>query len=958
MCRTQWLHGVVFQLIIVSILVLPSAFTTAQSAHDTREELVLRVAMQDDVKTLNPLVAGDVWTWNVLGWLYDTPMYKDLATVQLLPYIANGTTNATAESYFNYDDPSSLPAEELAKSPIGKVCTVWYNFTNVRWHDGHPMDIEDVIFSFYVEALMPDWSSSIDCLKDKGGLAGSNFTESRYLSISKVYESDDRKVAALRFYLQVPYYNFFKEALDTFLLPTHIWASTMARQKSDACRPWYPDRHPLEWDPSAATAWDMRDASGNYVVVGSGPFKFDYWQKGERARILTWREHFYHQQPKIDAIVYRIVRTAEQAVLSLENDEVDYIAWSIPPMFVPQLEANKNISVVQSAERGFFYIGYNMRRKSFGYNETGVDTGKPLRRAIAHCVDKKHIVERLLQNYGIAADGPISPTDTEWYNDSLPQYEFDPEKAKQILREAGYQEPNWSDPATLGTASNCWKNPDGSKIGSESDGAIHILTTQQVEYRCPPRDNMIARQLQEIGIYAVAKYYMDFGSIIDQVEKYEFDMYISRWRIDSEPMDFLYAFFHSNGGQNYPGYHNSSFDEVIDAARETADLELRKKLVKEATGIIVIDQPYHVLYFRTNIEAYRADNFVNWTVGSAGSIFCWSSILGIKPPSEKYLRVQLITDTAVASNGTAEVVVTVRDQDGYAVAGADVIMNVNNGTLESDGEMDREVSGQTGSNGQFKVIFHAPYVPPPPKFTLNYSVKPYLQEGTAPAEILEAFAEQGQILTNTSQIMQINDAEWMITDDPWEYEIKDTGTKLEVEETHPYREISIVARGSKEDYDPISRAVSIKVVSEGQHFITMRIELAMDVIEEGENTTFTVTVRDGSLPDRPPVSDASVIVETHVGLEVTPSTVTTDQDGKATFTIKAPYVGRDTVFEFKISVDKEGFLPDSKFVPITVRNMPPPPPPPPRYEILKIAGIVVLISLLALAGIYGYRRRR
>ncbi|MEW5936770.1 MAG: ABC transporter substrate-binding protein [Candidatus Thermoplasmatota archaeon] len=958
--------GKVLSIALVFSMVLSGVVLTSMLARssETKQELILRVAMQDDVKTLNPLVAGDVWTWNVLGWLFDGPMGFDPETDRLIPYIANATTNVTYDpdtgdviSYFNFDDLETLNETEIGKSPIKKIVTVWYNFTNVIWHDGVQMTVDDVLFSFHVQALMPDWSSTIDCLKDKGGGAGSDFPQTHRLFIENVYESADRKVAALRFYMQTPYAEFMTRSLSAFLMPTHIWASTMAKQKSDECRPWYPAGHPLEWDPDAATAWDMKDAAGNYVVVGNGPFKFDYWQKGERARILTWREHFYHQQPTIDAIVYRIVRTAEQAVLALQNDEVDYIAWSIPPSFVPQLQADENIGLFQSAERGFFYMSYNMRRKSFGYDEGGEDTAKALRRAIAHCVDKQYIVERLLQNYGIAADGPVSSVDEEWYNKSLPQYPFDPEEAKRILTEAGYKPPNWGDTATLGTATNCWKNPDDSKIGSESDGAIFLLTPQ-ADYD-PVRamaGTMICKQLKEIGVYAVVKH-MDFGSIVDRIGKYEFDMYILGWRIGSDPTDFLYAFFHSNGGQNYPGYHNSSFDEVIDAARETADLELRKKLVKEATGIIVIDQPYHVLYFRTNIEAYRADHFVNWTVGSAGSIFSWRSILGIKPPSEKYLRVQLTTETAVASNGTAEVVVTVRDQNGYAVAGADVTMNVNNGTLESDDDMGREVSGQTGSNGQFKVTFHAPYVPPPPKFTLNRTLIPYLQEGNATTEILEAFAEQGQILSNTSQMAQVSDTEWMLTDEPWEYEIKDTGTTLEVEETHPYREISIVTRGSKEGYDPISRAVSLKVVSKGQKFTTMRIELAMDVIEEGESTTFAVTVRDGSLPNRPPVPDARLTVEAAGGVEVTPSTATTDQDGKATFTIKAPNVDAEMAFEFKISVDKEGFLSDSKFVPITVTNVATPPPPPP-IPFLEVAGIVGLVSLLAIAGRYGYRRRR
>ena len=126
--------------------------------------------------------------------------------------------------------------------------------------------------------------------------------------------------------------------------------------------------------------------------------------------------------------------------MDYDNDDIDYISWSVPPTFVQELANEPGISLMQAPEQGFFYLGYNMRseRRSFGYNEAGEDVGKPLRHAIAHCIDKHTIVQRLISCFGIPGDGPVSSIST-WYNDTIPKYAFDPTEAIEILENASYQ---------------------------------------------------------------------------------------------------------------------------------------------------------------------------------------------------------------------------------------------------------------------------------------------------------------------------------------------------------------------------------------------------------------------------------------------------------------------------------------------------------------------------------------
>lgn len=746
-------HGKIVGIaLIFSIAMVLSSFSASAIAAETRQdsELILRVAMQDDIKGLNPITVSDVWSWNVLSYIFDGPINVNPTTDELIPYLAIGSSNttgtfppagtATFDGFCDIGNFGFSPRSEWGSGSTVGEAIIYYDFENVYWHDGVQMSIRDVMFSMHMTAMIPEWTSSMNPLKDMGGVGG-NYSTTSWLHVYKVWESPDSKQAALKFVLQTPFADFFRSTLSTFLLPYHIWGSTVSGQAVDNTKIWcdLPG-----YDVDAADSWKVAPAQSydNNPPIGNGPFKFESWEPGQLTKIVTWRDHFFREdykytdyvldefgkslavQPNIDAVTYKIYKTAEAAVLALKSNDIDYIAWSVPPTFVQELANEPGVSLIQSPEQGFFYLAYNMRRQSFGYENgdasTGNDMGKPFRKAVAHCIDKNSIVQRLLLNLGLPGHGPVSSI-SAWYNSSIPTYSFDPDEAKNILANAGYKV-NQGGTLLTGDAAkaaagdpNWWVNPDGSNIGSSTGGKIEILTPE-ANYD-PIRAQaglMIAQQLRDIGIYAES-IAMDFGSIVDVMDQRAFDMYILGWSIGSDPTDFLHAFFHSSmsvAGQNYPGYSNSStfasingydkcFDEVIDAARETGDEEERKALILEAQASICYDLPYDVLYFRTNIEAYRSDNFVGWDVGSKGSIFTWSSLFSIRAPSPYKTNAQFVSPpSAMLSNGSQEITVLVKDQDGNPINGASVFMSTTMGTLS-------EYNGTTGETGKFTTTFTA-----------------------------------------------------------------------------------------------------------------------------------------------------------------------------------------------------------------------------------------------------------
>ncbi len=885
-------RGIAVFAIAFVFMFIVSSFPVAVAAPDagTRQDdntYVLRIAMQDDVKTLNPLVAGDVWTWNVIGYLYDGPLNSDPDTDELIPYIAVGSANGTgkgADDAWGWDDMNQgvfgfTPEEDWDLTGGISEATIFYDFTGVTWHDGTQMTIRDVMFSYHIQSQLPDWVSSVKCLMDEGGGAGSNFTDDHYLHITKVYEEGNQ--AALRFELQSPFADFFRNTLSAFLLPYHIWGTTISGQAYDDTMIWtdpgYIKDHVKAWDSAAALAWD------NPTAIGSGPFYFDSWIPGVSSKVITFRDHFYTEgwgeqedgthydpdglakQPTIEAMVFKIYKTAEQAVLALKNNDVDYIAWSIPPTFVQEIMNEPDLGVKQSAEKGFFYLAYNMRpnRRSFGYNaETGEDTGMPLRKAIAHCIDKQTIVQRLLQNFGIPGDGPVSSIST-WYNETIPKYMFDPPEAKKILERADYK---LTKPGEEPGPGNWWLNPDGSPIGNSEGGLIKILT--------PPADYdpiraqaglMIAKQMQDVGINADS-IAMDFGTIVNHIDQRDFDMYILGWRIGSDPTDFLYAFFHSETaaeGQNYPGYSNSSFDAIIDEARETGDEDARLELIQDAQAAVAYDLPYDVLYFRTNIEAYRADRFTGWVTGASGSIYNWRSLLELKPPSNKWLNARFVnTVSAIESNATAdvEILVTAIVKSGDTlertpIKGAFVELAVTNGTLSL-------YNGTTDSSGKIRLTFTAPYVPPTEEFVKNGS----------------------------GILIEIKSAELE--------EYDDAPGKLTLLTAYP----------------------------EGVDFLAVQMEADPDVIDDKDatgtpgQTSVVVTVTDQA---GNPVANSDVVIQVDPkGPALTPATTPTDQDGKATFSFKAEDIDEDKEYAVSVIAFKDGFKNGTQSMPINVIDIP------------------------------------
>ncbi|MFQ5854576.1 MAG: ABC transporter substrate-binding protein [Anaerolineae bacterium] len=282
----------------------------------------------------------------------------------------------------------------------------WENDTNVlvtirdgmTWHDGEPVTVEDVVFSFQAPATgeVPMYKPFVD-------------------KIANIEIVDDRTV---RFILNEPWVAFETASLAKLnLTPKHIW------------------------EPILKDLADTEDNAESYqeeVPIGSGPYRFVAWKPSEEVILERNPDHF--AAPEADRWILRIIPNVESALGQLQTGELNFLMeWEGDPTILQQTaDANPNIELIATTELGFRFFAMNNRVKPFD--------DPAFRRAMAHVVPKDAIVKNIFKGFAVPADSYVSLAIDYWHNPDLPQYEFSADKAREVLKEAGYA---WDDQGRL-----------------------------------------------------------------------------------------------------------------------------------------------------------------------------------------------------------------------------------------------------------------------------------------------------------------------------------------------------------------------------------------------------------------------------------------------------------------------------------------------------------------------------
>ncbi len=274
--------------------------------------------------------------------------------------------------------------------------------------------------------------------------------------------------------------------------------------------------------------------------VGTGPFKFQAWTAGQEIQLVK-NEQYWGKQPKVDKVVYRVVPEDTTRVAMVQTGEA-HIAEPVPVTEIERIQGSKDMELYRSSAFGTEFIGFNFKSKPFDDIR--------VRQAINYAIESNVILQGVYNNVGSKANSLLGPQVFGYHKD-LKGYEYNVNKAKQLLAEAGY--------------------PNGFKTS--------LVTMDQKE-----RVNLaevVQSQLKGIGIELEVKV-MEYGAFVSALGKGESEMFISSWRNATGDADYnQYHLFHgsSHGASgNYFFYTNEEVDKLIEEGRLVSDSEKRKEI--------------------------------------------------------------------------------------------------------------------------------------------------------------------------------------------------------------------------------------------------------------------------------------------------------------------------------------------------------------------------------------------
>ncbi|GLV66041.1 ABC transporter substrate-binding protein [Bacillus mycoides] len=311
--------------------------------------------------------------------------------------------------------------------------------------------------------------------------------------------------------------------------------------------------------------------------IAAGPYKFEKYIPGQEVRFVA-NENYYAGKPKIPNFIYKI--TAGDTKLQLfQTGEVDYTGLGTGDEILEQAKGLQFANIQIETAASFNYIYMN--------NNKPYLKDKKVRQALIYGLDRKKYVDTALKGYGTVANVPIHPTSWAYTEEGVNKYEYDKEKAKKLLDEAGWK-----------VGSDGVREKDGQKLKLSYFGPS---SAKDSDLLIP-----IAKEnYKEIGVEFNPEF-MDFNTMLSKVNKGDYDLASVATPITTDPSETAGEYL-SGVNKESLGYKNAKVDELIKKGIETVDIEKRKPIYKELYKELSDDPPVILLNYRRTITGYNGN---------------------------------------------------------------------------------------------------------------------------------------------------------------------------------------------------------------------------------------------------------------------------------------------------------------------------------------------------------------
>ncbi len=403
---------------------------------------------------------------------------------------------------------------------------------DIKWHDGYPFTAADVVFT-YQAMINPKTPAP--------------FKEG-FLLVKSVDAPDPYTV---RVHYDKPYARAV-ETWGTSILPKHLLQSF-------------------------ADAGTLRESPQNSQPVGTGPYRFQEWKPSEKV-VLVANPDYYEGRPYLSRVVYRVIPSQATIFLELKANGVDYVNTLTGIQYARQTEYpafRKAYRKFRYPASDYTFLGFNLKDPRFA--------DRRVRQAFAHAINKQELIDGVRLGLAREATGPIRPG-TWAYTDKVPRFDYDPEKAKALLAEAG------------------WKDRDGDGVVEDSSGKPFTLTirTNQGNDERKKIAEIVQQRLKEIGIQADIQLIEWAAFIKEFVKPRRFEVVVLGLGTGTDPDQFVVWHSSQRGPDqmNRTGYDNPEVDRLLEAGRTSCVQSERVRYYHRIQEILAGDLPMIFLYYR------------------------------------------------------------------------------------------------------------------------------------------------------------------------------------------------------------------------------------------------------------------------------------------------------------------------------------------------------------------------
>ncbi len=451
---------------------------------------------------------------------------------RLNPILATDSSSSEITGFlFNglvkYDKDLSTIIGDLAKEFYfeDEKTLVFKLHQNVKWHDGEPFSAKDVVFTYNV-LISPKISSPYS---------------SSFRFVQSVEAVDD-------FTLRVIYKKPYFKALETWMmgiLPEHILRDEQNLMSS-----------PFNTNP-----------------IGTGAYKLEQLEHSKNI-ILAAFDDYFEGRARIDKISFHVIADPMTRFLMLKSSALD-VGGIEPMQYERQLNNDffDKFNIYENISQSYTYLGFNLRLEKF--------KDPKVREALSLAIDREELVKILFFGHAKVCTGPFLPG-TKAFNKDVESPKQNIQRAKELLKEAGYDE----------------KNPFTFEIATSNSSEIRPYAAQILQH-----------QLKKAGVIVTLRV-MEWQAFLNMVVfPHKFDSVLLGWGLSPTPDPYM--FWHSDndkqGGFNLVGYYNPEINRMIEESQSIIDNEKLSKMWRKMFKTITNENPYLFLYIPNSITTVSKD---------------------------------------------------------------------------------------------------------------------------------------------------------------------------------------------------------------------------------------------------------------------------------------------------------------------------------------------------------------